>query len=250
MAVNTQLQVRRGSASQWTSANPTLAAGEFGFESDTGKFKIGTGSTAWTSLAYASLTTSDIPELSQDAVDQALVAGTGITKTYNDGANTLTLAVDTTAIQARVTDVSDTEIGYLNGVTSGIQTQIDTKAPLASPTLTGTVTLPESTSIGDVSNLEIGYLNGVTSAIQTQLNDKLASSTAGTTYAPIASPTFTGTVVLPNSTVTNDMLAGSIANNKLANSSVTINGSAVSLGGSTTIQAGPDEIAVIMGALI
>jgi hypothetical protein len=46
------------------------------------------------------------------------------------------------------------------------------------------------------------------------------------------------------------MLAGSIANNKLANSSVTINGSAVSLGGSTTIQAGPDEIAVIMGALI
>jgi len=195
MAVNTQLQVRRGSASQWTSANPTLAAGEFGFESDTGKFKIGTGSTAWTSLAYASLTSSDIPELSQDAIDSALTAGTGITKTYNDGANTLTLAVDTTAIQARVADVSDTEIGYLNGVTSAIQTQMDAKAPLASPT-------------------------------------------------------FSGTVVLPNSTVTNNMLAGSIANNKLANSSVTINGSAVSLGGSTTIQAGPDEIAVIMGALI
>jgi hypothetical protein len=195
MAVQTQFQVRRGSASQWTSANPTLAAGEFGFESDTGKFKIGTGSTAWASLAYASLTSSDIPELSQDAIDSALTAGTGITKTYNDGANTLTLAVDTTAIQARVADVSDTEIGYLNGVTSAIQTQMDAKAPLASPN-------------------------------------------------------FSGTVVLPNSTVTNDMLAGSIANNKLANSSVTINGSAVSLGGSTTIQAGPDEIAVIMGALI
>jgi hypothetical protein len=42
--------------------------------------------------------TSDISELSQDAVDAALTAGTGITKTYNDGANTLTLAVDTTAI--------------------------------------------------------------------------------------------------------------------------------------------------------
>ena len=205
MAVNTQLQVRRGSASQWTSANPALAAGEFGFESDTGKFKIGTGSTAWTSLAYASVISSDIPELSQDAIDSALTAGTGITKTYNDAANTLTLAVDTTTIQARVADISD---------------------------------------------IEIGYLNGVTSAIQSQLNDKLASSTAGTTYAPIASPTFTGTVVLPNNTVTNDMLAGSIANNKLANSSVTINGSAVSLGGSTTIQAGPDEIAVIMGVLI
>jgi hypothetical protein len=127
MAVNTQLQVRRGSASQWTSANPTLAAGEFGFESDTGKFKIGTGSTAWTSLAYASLTSSDIPELSQDAIDSALTAGTGITKTYNDGANTLTLAVDTTTIQARISGVSDTEIGYLTNVTSDIQTQLDGK---------------------------------------------------------------------------------------------------------------------------
>lgn len=58
MAVNTQLQVRRGTASQWTSTNPTLAAGEFGFETDTGKFKIGTGSTAWTSLGYATITTS------------------------------------------------------------------------------------------------------------------------------------------------------------------------------------------------
>jgi hypothetical protein len=52
MAVVTQIQIRRGTASQWTSANPTLAAGEFGYESDTGKFKIGTGSTAWTSLSY------------------------------------------------------------------------------------------------------------------------------------------------------------------------------------------------------
>jgi hypothetical protein len=43
-------------------------------------------------------------------------------------------------LQLRVTDVSDTEIGYLNGVTSAIQTQIDTKAPLSAPTFTGTVT--------------------------------------------------------------------------------------------------------------
>jgi hypothetical protein len=53
MAVVTQIQVRRGTASQWTSANPTLASGEWGFESDTNKTKIGDGSTAWNSLAYA-----------------------------------------------------------------------------------------------------------------------------------------------------------------------------------------------------
>jgi hypothetical protein len=53
MPVQTQMQVRRGTASSWTSTNPTLAAGELGFETDTGKFKIGTGALTWTSLSYA-----------------------------------------------------------------------------------------------------------------------------------------------------------------------------------------------------
>ena len=48
----TKIQLRRDTASDWTSANPTLAAGEFGYESDTTRFKIGDGSTAWNSLAY------------------------------------------------------------------------------------------------------------------------------------------------------------------------------------------------------
>jgi hypothetical protein len=51
-----------------------------------------------------------------------------------------------------------------------------------------------SAVIGGVSNAEIQYLNGVTSAIQDQLDDKLESTDAASTYAPIASPTFTGTV--------------------------------------------------------
>lgn len=48
----TKLQIRRDTASNWTSANPTLSAGEFGYETDTNKLKIGNGSTAWTSLDY------------------------------------------------------------------------------------------------------------------------------------------------------------------------------------------------------
>jgi hypothetical protein len=47
-----QLQLRRGSAAQWTAANTLLAQGELGLETDTGKLKIGDGSTVWTSLAY------------------------------------------------------------------------------------------------------------------------------------------------------------------------------------------------------
>lgn len=52
MPVQTKIQIRRDTAANWTSTNPTLVAGEIGFETDTSRFKIGDGSTAWTSLAY------------------------------------------------------------------------------------------------------------------------------------------------------------------------------------------------------
>ena len=51
-----------------------------------------------------------------------------------------------------------------------------------------------------VSATELGYLDGVTSAVQTQLDSKLATSTAASTYAPIASPTFTGVPAAPTAT--------------------------------------------------
>ena len=53
--VNVRLKLRSDTASNWTSANPTLLTGELGRETDTGKIKIGNGSTAWTSLAYQGL---------------------------------------------------------------------------------------------------------------------------------------------------------------------------------------------------
>jgi hypothetical protein len=71
MPVVTQIQIRRGAAASWTSANPTLAAGEFGYETDTGKAKIGDGSTAWNSLSY-SLTGSA-------GTVTSITAGTGLT---------------------------------------------------------------------------------------------------------------------------------------------------------------------------
>lgn len=63
-----------------------------------------------------------------------------------------------------------------------LQAQIAAKSNLASPTFTGTVVLPSTTSIGNVSSTELGYVDGVTSGIQSQLNVK----------APLASPTLTG----------------------------------------------------------
>ena len=52
MPVITIIQQRAGTAAQWVSANPVLAAGEMGIESDTKKFKFGNGTTAWTALGY------------------------------------------------------------------------------------------------------------------------------------------------------------------------------------------------------
>ena len=105
--------------------------------------------------------------------------------------------------------ISSDELGYLDGVTSGIQTQLDTldtdKAPKASPTLTGTVTLPADTSIGSVSSAELGHLDGVTSGIQTQLD------ALDTGKADKASPTFTGTVALPADTSIGNVSATEIA---------------------------------------
>jgi hypothetical protein len=46
------IKLRRDTAANWTSVNPTLAAGEPGLETDTLKLKYGNGSTAWNSLAY------------------------------------------------------------------------------------------------------------------------------------------------------------------------------------------------------
>jgi hypothetical protein len=56
------IQLRRDSAADWTSNNPTLAAGEEGYETDTLKRKVGDGSTAWNSLAYDNAALTD-PEL-------------------------------------------------------------------------------------------------------------------------------------------------------------------------------------------
>lgn len=65
--------------------------------------------------------------------------------------------------------VDNTEFGYLNGVTSAIQTQLDGKAA-SSHTHTAT-----AIGAGTVDDTEFGYLNGVTSSIQTQIDGKQAS---------------------------------------------------------------------------
>lgn len=57
----TRMQQRRGTAAQWATANPVLADGEVGYETDTRIIKIGDGVTSWTALrsGYLSLRGGD-----------------------------------------------------------------------------------------------------------------------------------------------------------------------------------------------
>jgi len=112
-----RIQVRRGTASQWTSVNPILAAGEMGVESDSNLFKFGNGSSTWTALSYANNSDVAIGEISQDAVNQALAVGAGLTKTYNDGANTITVAVDASYFNELAQDAVNSAIQAGTGIT-------------------------------------------------------------------------------------------------------------------------------------
>jgi hypothetical protein len=75
-------------------------------------------------------------------------------------------------------DVSSTEIGYLDGVTSSIQTQITNK----------------QNTVANVSDTEISYLDGVTSGIQTQLNAKAATADKLSVFAATTSSELAGVI--------------------------------------------------------
>jgi hypothetical protein len=96
-------------------------------------------------------------------------------------------------------DASDGVIKFLTNITTKPTTTINfaeagtVYADILVDDITADAITATSATIGDVSNTELQYLNGVTSAVQTQLDAKLASATAATTYAPLASPTLTGT---------------------------------------------------------
>jgi hypothetical protein len=77
----------------------------------------------------------------------------------------MTKARDIASAAPAPSTVSATELGYLDGVSSAIQTQIDGK----------------QAANANVSTTELGYLDGVTSAIQTQLDGKTAKNTLTTT---------------------------------------------------------------------
>jgi hypothetical protein len=108
--------------------------------------------------------------------------GAAIVAFHHNGMKDEVIAIESylDTVLGKGTSVTATEFAYVHGVTSAIQTQMDLKAPKASPTFTGTVVIPTPFTVGAVSvtatGTEMNYLVGVSSAIQTQLGLKATDS--------------------------------------------------------------------------
>lgn len=158
-----------------------------------------------TTLGWSKITSTPTSLLGYGITD------TGAVKTYLSLQNVENTALSTWSGSINITTLGTISSGTWNASVIS-ETYLDASlARVNSPTFSGTVVLPGTTSIGQVSNLEISYLDGVTSSIQTQLNNKLDSSTASSTYAPLASPSFSGNVSLPSTTSVGDVSSTEIS---------------------------------------
>jgi hypothetical protein len=160
----TQIQLRRDTAANWTSANPTLANGEMGVETDTLQLKTGDGSTAWTGLSYISAAAGS-PE------GTAIVStGETIGKVLQaDGDNTsswVTLAGGGNAQTANpLSQFAATTSAQLAGVLSdetGSGSAVFATSPtLVTPALGTPSALVATNATGTASGLTVGATTGV-----------------------------------------------------------------------------------------
>lgn len=172
MAVQTRIQVRRGSLSQWNAAAETLGngvlyQGEIGYETDTGRFKVGNGSTPWATLSYASVLPS------------SFVAGSGISLTQGTNGSTLTISLSDPTIQ--VADITDFAEGVDDRVNALLQA--GTNISLSYNDNANTLTINSTLGNEEVQDAIGTYISGV-SGIAVSYND-----TTGYTTISLSDPT-------------------------------------------------------------
>lgn len=229
------MQQRRGTASQWTTANPILAAGEIGFETDTGQFKIGDGLNAWANLSYFKnledlggnlddyilLSQKGSPEgvASLDADSQVPLTQLGLMTTYVDGEVTVLEGLISTAETSLTNDIATakaaaevTAQGYVDthaNDTTNVHGISDT-AELATKTYADNAVGTHNTDTTGVHGITDTSLLETTAGAQTKadLAQGAAISFANATFAPKDNPTFTGTISGVDLSITGDLTVG------------------------------------------
>ena len=218
------IKIRRGTTTQWNASTRVLQVGELGIDTTLNRIKAGNGTNVWSALPYLSLSSTEIEELSQDAVSTALAAGThsNITVTYSDSGNSISLAtgpdvITQTSLSNTLTNpttgyVAIGDVGVADGVASldsnGKIPDSEIPSTIARdseiPSLTGYAT---ETYVGTaISNLvdaapaTLNTLNELAAALGDDANYASTISTALGLKAPLANPTFTGTVAGVTST--------------------------------------------------
>jgi hypothetical protein len=163
------IQLRGGTASAWTTANPTLAQKEMGIETDTNKIKLGDGATVWTSLGYF------------ETGEVTLAASQVFTnKTITFADNTLTGVAPTS--QPTLTGVKETKVAMAAAEIDLATGNYFTK------TISGiiTLTVANTAASGSVSAFVLELTNGGSAAV---------TFFSGVTWAAATPPTLTASGV-------------------------------------------------------
>lgn len=191
----TRMQQRRGTQSQWDAANPTLAAGEIGFETNNNRFKIGDGATAWADLDYFanSAALSDLLEGAPDALNtlNELAAAINddptfftsvsdsisgsITQHSNDTTNVHGIA-DTSALATTsgVTTTVNDAVSAHNGDTTNVHGIADTSVLVTTTNLSDSISTAMSTHASDTTSVH-GIADTSVLATATDVSDAVAA---------------------------------------------------------------------------
>lgn len=177
MAVQTRIQLRRGTLAQWNAAASVvgqgiLYQGEMGYETDTGRFKIGDGTTAWSSLSYANVLPS------------SFIAGSGISLSQGSNGSTITIGLNDPTIQlVDITDLSTSARNFLlTPSSSNLGSLVSDETGSGSlvfannPTMSG-VTINGNLTVGG-SGLVASNINDFNTAVRTNRLDQMSAPTA------------------------------------------------------------------------
>ena len=152
------MQQRRGTAQQWTDADPILAAGEIGFETDTGQFKIGDGTNHWADISYF----KNLEDLGGSLDDYILLSEKG----QANGVATLNA-------QGRI------PLGQLADLVSGAPEVLDTLGEIADAVQAAQNALTTTEGALSTHNALTENVHGIPNTAELVTNDTLTSAITG-----------------------------------------------------------------------